>query len=280
MKIFDYKYFIFLFVLVGLTTFLAFFLMKKDKKLLTKIFLIWSIALFASHFLKQLVYLDVNELHKSTAENICAVSTILFPLIVLLKDDNPIKDYLFLIGIIGGFAGVIYPTEAMALPTIQFETFRFYFCHYSLLAIPLLMGITGYYKPRIKNIVFIPLIFLGVEAIIVANEALFIFTGAYDARFAYTGLSRVELFFSNSYCNNGFAFGPTPDMGAVGEFVGKLCPTFMKTDYLNVSKGLMTYLPVIWLLIPSYILFCPIYFLLVFAFNPKMFSKNKKKSIK
>lgn len=256
MKIGDLSYFSILIVLSIAFALILSFLKKKDKEYQYKFLLIWCFINFSLHFLKQLVYFDVTKLTKSTAENICAVSTLVFPFIMLIKkNDSPLKDFMFLIGVIGGLAGMLYPTEVRNRSVFRFETFRFYFCHFSLFAIPMLLAILNIRRPRFKAIMYMPLLFLVYQLIICSNTALLCFTG-WVTKGGYTQL---ELFLSTRYYNNSFTFGPTADMGAVGRFIGSLCPNFMKIDIFNINNGLETYWPVIWLLLPSYVLFVPLY---------------------
>lgn len=112
---------------------------------------IWCLLGFILHFAKQLVYQDISQLSKSTAENICAVSTLVFPFIMMIKKKNVLHDFMFLIGLVGGGAGLLYPTEALGESLFTFETIRFYFCHMSLLAIPLLLALLNIREPDLKN---------------------------------------------------------------------------------------------------------------------------------
>ena len=152
----------------GLELFLAFtimilcyiFLRNKSSKYQYRFLLIWSFVGFGLHFLKQFIYWDINMLGRSTAENICAVSTLIFPFIMLKKKKTILHDFMFFIGIIGGLAGLLYPTEAIGRMIYDFETLRFYFCHMSLFAIPLLLAVFGLQTPRIEKWYLIHYVFL------------------------------------------------------------------------------------------------------------------------
>ncbi len=252
-----------------------FFLKKKSKKFAYNYLLVWCFMGFALHFIKQLVYWDVHALRKSTAENICAVSTMVFPFIMLRKKDGVIHDFMYFIGVVGGLAGTVYPTEAIGEMLFSFDTLRFYFCHISLLAIPLIMAMLNIYRPKLKSFYLIPLCFLVYEFIICVNTALLITTGLYKS----SELTPLQAFLDRNSINNSFVFGPTDDMGKVGQFIGSLCPNFMKLDIFNINGGEMTYWPVIWLLIPSYVLFVPIYLLVgapFFIIDGKEYKLGKK----
>ncbi|WP_156952783.1 TMEM164 family acyltransferase [Acholeplasma hippikon] len=251
------------------------FLVKKEKKFQYRYLLVWSFLCFVLHFAKQLVYLDATQLSKSTAENICALSTMIFPFIMLFKKKNILHDFMFFIGVIGGLAGVIYPTEALGESIFTFETIRFYFSHISLLVIPLLLALLGLRVPDLKKWWLIPLCFLGYQFILMLNTALLTFTGMVKRE----GFTPFELFISRQYLNNSFTFGPTDDMGAVGKFIGNLTLPLMRKDILNINQGKETYWPVIWLLTPSYILLTPLYVLFTLPFNLKKQNKEKTKLV-
>lgn len=241
------------------------FLKNKSKIYQFRFLLIWAFLGFLLHFLKQFVYMDINKLSSSTAENICAVSTLFFPFIMLIKKKSAWHDFMFLIGMLGGLAALVYPTEAMNRDLFSFEPMRFYFCHISILSIPLLLALLNIRKPDIKNWWIMPLCFLGYLTIIFLNSALVSFTGMEKVE----GFSAYELFLDRNLLNNSFVFGPTDDMGGVGKFIGNLTLPFMRYDLFNLVEGDLFYWPVIWLLIPSYILFVPLYMVFSLPFNLK-----------
>lgn len=249
-------------------------LKRKTDKFKYNYLLIWCFLGFLLHFFKQLIYLDFNQLHKSTAENICAVSTLVFPFIMLIKRKHVLHDFMFLIGILGGLAGVIYPTEALGEKLLSFETIRFYFTHISLIAIPLLLALLKLKVPDIKNWWLIPLCFMGYQIIILMNTALLTFSGMVTKE----GYSAFELFMSRQYLNNSFTFGPTDDMGALGRFIGNLTLPIMKKDIFNINHGKVTYWPAIWLIIPSYVIFVPLYLFLSMPVISKVSSQYKKQT--
>ncbi|HEY8405291.1 MAG TPA: hypothetical protein VIK67_00300 [Acholeplasma sp.] len=249
------------------------FLRNKSSKYQYRFLLIWSFVGFGLHFLKQFIYWDINMLGRSTAENICAVSTLIFPFIMLKKKKTILHDFMFFIGIIGGLAGLLYPTEAIGRMIYDFETLRFYFCHMSLFAIPLLLAVFRLQTPRIEKWYLIPLCFLGYELIICINTAFLTFTGLATRE----GFTAFELFISRQYLNNSFVFGPTPDMGILSAFMDGLALPFMKVDIFNINHGDLFYWPVLWLLVPSYVLFSPLYILFTIPYYKEASSQIELK---
>lgn len=262
-------YFLELVLAIGVIIGSYLFLKNKSKRFQYIYLLVWCFLGFVLHFAKQLFYQDVTQLSKSTAENICAVSTLVFPFIMLIKKKSVLHDFMFFIGIIGGLAGMVYPTEAIGKSMFIFESIRFYFCHMSLIAVPLLLALLGLRQPELKKWWLIPLCFLGYQVIIFFNTAFLTFTGMVTRE----GYAAYELFMSRQYLNNSFTFGPTDDMGIVGEIIGNLTLPIMKKDIFNINNGELTYWPVVWLIIPSYLLFAPLYILFSLPFAK--FSTNE-----
>ena len=248
----------FLFLLSGIAIFVLFWLCLRKKSEDTKknVLFIWLLLNFLLHFLKQLLpgYDLPGTLHKSTAENICAVSTLCFPFIMLLKKDHPLRDFMFFIGITGGMGAFLYPTEAFGRSLGEPDLYRFYFCHFTLGAVPLLSAALGLYRPRMKRFWVIPLLFLCWEAVIFLNEAVLVATGIVN--------STPAQFFDRDIRNNGFVFGPTSDMAALGNILTAVVPPFMKKDVSGLLGGGEMYWPVLWLLIPGFVYFVPLWLLM------------------
>ncbi len=232
-----------------------FLLRDKEKNIIRRILLIILFLNFALHFLKLLFNPYVNNLpnsiHKATLENLCAVSTVLFPFIFMIKKHTILHDYMYFIGLAGGIAALIYPTEALGESPFAFDTLRFYFCHGVLFAIPLLSAILGIYKPRLSCFWAIPLLFLAHEAIILLNEIVLIKTGLIDAT--------LESFLSRDSRNNSFIFGPTSDFDSIAKFLTVFVPEIFTKDIFGINGGNDFYWPIIWIIGPAVVYFIPIY---------------------
>jgi len=263
-------YFLEIFIAIAYFFINYFILKNKDRKFIIKYLLVIALLNFSLHFIKQLVYMDLNAFRKSTAENICAISTLIFPFILLNEKNGPIHDFMFFIGMLGGLAGTFYPTEAINKIMLVFEVRRFYFCHVNLWTIPLLLAVLGIYKPRFKYLLLMPLFYLGYQLILVANTALLCYTPLYGNM---DGLTSLEMFFSRQYANWSYTFGPGLSDKGLDKILSVLTPSFMKIDIFNINGGQETYWPGIWQLIPAYILFTPIAFILFLPFNIK--KKNR-----
>ena len=132
-KIGNVYYFMYIIVALTLIVVLTIFISKKEKKF--QKYFIFGLLLsgFILHFLKLIdkeYYDDLPySLRKVSFENICAVSTLIFPWLFFVKS-NKWKDYMYCFGIFGGIGALIYPGPAINHGVFSFETIRCYYCHF------------------------------------------------------------------------------------------------------------------------------------------------------
>lgn len=218
---------------------------------------------FALHFIKQafVPYIDhlPQSIRRSTMENLCAVSTVFFPFLYLIKKQNVLHDFMYFIGVIGGLGALFYPTEALNHSTLAFDTLRFYICHINLMVVPLVSAILGIYRPRWSRFWAIPLMFLVWETLICLNEYALISVGLVDA--AYSDL------LNPGFRNSSFAFGVRPDFAWSAAWFDPLVPSFFKTDAFHLNGGKPFYFPVLWLIGPAIFFLIPLYAVLSAPFQ-------------
>lgn len=268
-------YFIPIIICIVFIAFVFYLLKNKDEKIKKVVLLCILLFNFALHFLKQLApgYREIpfkEILHKSTLENICAVSTVVFPFIFLFaKKNSRILDFMYFIGVLGGGLALIIPTEALDQPSIiTFESIRFYICHIILISVPLLMVLLKLHKPRLSSVFIIPLFFLGYETIIFLNTLIFMKLGCYN-------FNSWSAFFDRDIANWSFVFGVSKGMDSVKTVFDYLTPKFLHTNYFNIPNIDEFYFPVLWLVLPIYVLFPPIYTIIIMPF---IINKNKRKA--
>lgn len=256
--------FYFLYVGIALVYFFVLFfcLKNKDKKVQHTTLVVILFLNLALHFLKQFFepYRSnfPTSLRRSTFENICAVSTMLFPFIYLGKKQNVLHDYVFFIGLCGGFGALFYPTEAIGHAAFSFDVIRFYICHTQLVAIPLLAAVLGIYRPRIKKIWAIPLLFLAQETIICLNEYFLVGVGLVDCE--------PSQLLDRGYRNTSMVFGLMPSFDALKGMIDALVPAFFRTDAFNLNGGKDFYFPVLWMILPVFVFFPILYAILTAPF--------------
>lgn len=268
--------FYFLYICVAIVYFLVLFFCLRGRKRETirTVLLVILFINFSLHFIKQFFepYHSgwPTSLRRSTFENICAVTTLLMPFVFLFKKQNVLHDYMFFIGVCGGLAALFYPTEALNQQPFCFDVLRFYFCHMTILIVPVVAAILGVYRPRFEKFWAIPLLFLAQEAIICINEYILVATGMIDCDFSQL--------FDRTYRNNSMVFGMNVTFDALKGLFDALVPFFFRTDAFHINGGVDFYFPVLWLIGPAIMFLPPVYLILAAPFwIPDLVKKHRLK---
>lgn len=253
-EFFNVYYFMYILIAAAIFFALLFGLRKANKKVIFWVLFGILAFNFCLHFLK-LAFLPYRDglpstIRKVTFENICAVSTLIFPFLYLSKK-NTARDYMFYLGTISGILACFVPTEALGKSPFIFDTIRFYICHIILWIVPLAMVILGEHKLDYHRIWRAPTIFLCVECVILVNEVILMSIGFVEGT--------LETLLSAQYRNNSFVFGITPDFEAIAGFLLIFVPKFLRVHPLT---GEAMYWPILWMVIPIYIYFSIIFFLM------------------
>lgn len=207
--------------------------------------------------------------------NICGANIALFPFMYLSKSKSA-KDYMFYLGVLGGLSAIIYPMEVLLKSNPSGEILdiiRFYFHHLMLFAVPLLMLLFKHHTLSYKRILYIPLWLMAVCAFCMLNQVLQSELGFIPMR----GDDILDIHYKNS----SLIWGP-PDIGIIRFFV----PEFLRTIPFGPNAGQTKYWPLLWAVVPLYVILVPICFLLSMIFDFKnikndfanFFSKFKKKN--
>ena len=250
-------------VFAGVLILFCLLLKNRNESAQKKILLVIAFANLALHFLKLLIpqYKDDMpiSIRKVTFENICATTTIMMPF-VLLSNNKVMKDYIVYMGILGGLAALIYPTEAFNRELTNLDVIRFYICHIVLFIVPFCLVFFGLHKLETQRVLCFPLIFLLVECLILANEIILMEAGFVDLR--------GNDFLTYNYRNSNFIFGPTEDLKELSDkLVDPLVPKIFKTVGAGAHAGAEKYLPVVWLAVPCFVYFTLIGYLFCFIFR-------------
>ena len=191
-------------------------------------------------------------------ENICGLTTVFLPF-VMLSNNKTLKGYFYLMAFLGGLMAVIQTTDPVGAPITEFNTIRYYICHYILFSIPIVAVLTEEYNPKISTAIFTPILFLGGQTVIFLNEVFLIAVGLVD----YVP----EKFFSADWRNAAFVFGPSSEYQWIVEEFSFLVPEIFRTNIFGVEGLTNIYWPVIWAVIPVAIFFPVTYFLLAIPFS-------------
>ena len=222
---------------------------------------------FLLHFLKAYIPpYSVDEarmLRDSWFINICGANIALFPFFFWSKNEK-IKDYMFYIGVISGLIALFYPQEPIAKIdqyAEQLDIVRFYYHHWMVLAVPLLMVLFGHHKLSYKRILTAPTGLLLLMLFIMLNQI-------FQSELGYIPLRDRDNFFGVDYKNTSYIWGPGTN-DAIGSFFALFTPDFFKTVPVGEYAGQVKYWPWFWLIVPVYVLVTPLAFGLAMIFDSK-----------
>lgn len=260
-------YFFWLILAFGATAGLYFALRRAS--VFTQKAVLFGLLLFglALHFLK--VYIppysvdEARMLRDSWLVNICAANIGLFPFMFWSKNDK-VKDYMFYIGALSGLIALFYPQEPIAKTNQlgeQLDIVRFYYHHWMVLAVPLLMVLFGHHKLSYKRILCAPTGLLLLMLFIMLNQI-------FQSELGFVPLRDQGDFFGIGYKNSSYIWGPGTN-DAIGDFFALFTPNFFKTVPVGEFAGQIKYWPWFWMIVPVYALVTPLSFGLSMIFDHK-----------
>jgi len=152
------------FILIGLGVLLAFFLRKKSRKTITIVLIsLWAFSLFVAVFYYTVTYVQcitdpTNHpfvLDQMLPFHSCLMFLYIFPVAMFVKNkiiQTMARNFLVIINMIIGFITLFVGVPPVGSSVFSFVGMQSLIIHVTIVIVPLIMVVTGYYDIQIKDL--------------------------------------------------------------------------------------------------------------------------------
>lgn len=288
-EMFNFWYFFWMFVQIGAIVGLYFALRKAKPFVQNSVLFGLLVFGLLLHFLKMYIapygemidgewVITSRGWRDSWFVNVCGANIALFPFFFLTKNKY-LKDYMFYVGVISGLIVLFYPQEPIAKGDAAsqmaefWDIMRFFYHHWMLIAVPLLLVLLKKHKLSYKRVWVAPVGLLLLMLFIILNQI-------FQSELGFIPLRNGNLI--PNYKNTSYIWGPLNQDGSmdpIGAVFDIFCPSWFKTLPVSTegyghAVGEVKYWPWFWMIFPAFILVTPLAFGISMIFDHKKFKAD------
>lgn len=254
-ELFNGWYFLWLLICGGVTAGVYFLLKGRSVRVQKGVLFGFLVLGLLLHFLK--VYIppysvdEARMLRDSWFVNVCAANIALFPFFFWMKNKK-VKDYMFYVGMMSGIIALVYPEEPMAKvdqSAEQLDIIRFYYHHWMVMAVPMLMALLGIHKPSYRRIWVAPVGLMLLLLFIILNQV-------FQSELGFVPLRNQNNFLGIDYKNSSYIWGPGDT--AIGNMLTTFTPEVFTKVPIGQYAGQTKYWPWFWMIGPVFALATPL----------------------
>jgi hypothetical protein len=186
LEIFSFGYFVWSFLAILLMVLLYFGFRHKSDRFQLNLLFGFTIFAWVLHFSR--IWLDPDlKLYTIAFEDMCGFNTMLYPF--LLKSKNRVtKDIMYFVAGLFAAHSLFYPNNIEGDPYWYYNTIRFFFAHFILVAVPVLLVAWKLHKPSLKSYPYL-LVYISIAGFYVFTlSVVLVETGLAPRYFNYMGL--------------------------------------------------------------------------------------------
>ncbi len=254
LEMFNLVYFLWILAAILLYILIYFAFRNKSDKFKYWFLFSWTIIAWIIHFARWWFDPDMR-LYEMFLKDLCGFSTLVYPFFMLAKN-KIFKEYMFFVGGFFALHSLLFPNNIFGDPILHYNTIRFFFAHFILVGIPLLMVLWGMHTPRLQSIPYMMLFVL--------IGAMYNFT--LSAFFYEVGLTYTHVNFMGLWANT----------DGVYRLFEKIAP-FMRYNVVEDGETVSKAIPFFYMIPALLIVYTPIWVVMALPFVKKNRRLNENK---